>query len=250
MIPALILARGGSKGILGKNLQELGGMTLVGRCVAEAVKSRMDPVYVWSDSEEIRAEGAKWGARTPGRPGELSGDRISTEDTTRAFLSQEDPRGAFSAVAVLQATTPFMKAKHLDQAVHLYEHRDLDSVVSATRFGRFLGYPSHNGRTDFIPVRPYRALRQADGPPIWMENGGIYLAASRIWNQGKRIGAACGVVEMDWWESLEIDDPRDLEVARQLAGLFLETPTAGGCLVEPPEMELLAPQPLKWIEHG
>lgn len=243
MIAALILARGGSKGIPGKNLQQVGGVSLVGRCVREAVKSRMHPVYVWSDSEAIRFEARRWGAWTPERPAELSGDGVSTEDTTRGWLRQEDPTSAFSAVAVLQATTPFLKAKHLDKAVELFGSGRFDSVVSVCRFGRFLGYPSHDRVTEFIPLRPYRALRQAQGPEVYMENGGIYLAARRIWEQGKRIGAACGVVEMGWWESLEIDEAEDLVVAKLIAGLFREG-----------EAELVlsgsvGPSSLKWVHH-
>lgn len=222
MIPALILARGGSKGIPGKNLCEVLGTSLVGRCVHEAVQSAFDPVWVSSDSELILDEGARFGARRHRRPADYATDRCSTERSVAEFIATEGRDGAFSAIAVLQCTTPFLRARHMTAALRLFHRRDLDSVVTAVRFGRYLGYPSHDGRTDFIPMRPYRALRQAPAPPMWMENGGIYLAKSHLWKEGRRIGAACGVVEMGWWESLEIDEPEDLEVARCLAPRFLD----------------------------
>lgn len=222
MIPALILARGGSKGIIGKNLREVTeGKTLVGRCVDEAMKSKLEPVYVWSDSPEIRIVARMDGAETPDRPVEVSGDLVSTEAAVQAFLAQEDPSEEFSAIAILQCTTPFLMARHMDDAVDMFLSRRLHSVVTVTPFARFLGYPSHDETTDFTPVRPYRALRQQVTPTTYMENGGLYLARRGVWKKGKRIGDTCGVVEMGWWESLEIDEPIDLEIARRIAPLFL-----------------------------
>lgn len=222
MIPALILARGGSKGIINKNLREvIEGTSLVGRCVVEAMKSKLEPVYVWSDLQTIRLEALKWGAEAPKRPSEISGDSVSTEETVQVFLAQEDPDKKFSAIAILQCTTPFLMARHMDEAVNTFLSRRLDSVVTVTPFARFLGYPSHDETTDFTPVRPYRALRQQATPTTYMENGGLYLARRGVWLKGKRIGDTCGVVDMGWWESLEIDEPIDLEVARRLAPLFL-----------------------------
>jgi CMP-N-acetylneuraminic acid synthetase len=224
VIPALILARGGSKGIREKNLREISeGVTLVGRCVIEAMKSKLEPVYVWSDSDRIRIESRLHGAETPERPTNFSGDTISTEATVQAFLSQENSKNEFDAVAVLQCTTPFLMARHIDEAVSMFLSRRLHSVVTVAKFTRFLGYPSHDETTDFTPVRPYRALRQEATPDLYMENGGLYLARRKVWLNGKRIGNTCGVVKMGWWESLEIDEPTDLEVARRLAPLFLGT---------------------------
>jgi CMP-N-acetylneuraminic acid synthetase len=218
-IPALILARGGSKGIPLKNLQEVGGRTLVGRTTREAIKSRFDPIYVWSDSDEVREEGDRYGALTPVRSPSASGDSVTTEDSVKEFLYQYGCR-TWDALAVLQCTTPFLKSSHMNKAHDLFLQGKLDSVVSTTRFNRFLGYAGHTGRTSFVPMRPYRALRQEGGFIMEMENGGIYLAAIRLWNQGKRIGAACGVVEMGWWESLEIDEPEDLRVAQLIAPIM------------------------------
>lgn len=185
------------------------------------MKSKLEPVYVWSDLQTIRLEALKWGAEAPKRPSEISGDSVSTEASVQAFLSQEDPDEKFSAIAILQCTTPFLMARHMDDAVDMFLSRRLHSVVTVTPFARFLGYPSHDETTDFTPVRPYRALRQQVTPTTYMENGGLYLARRGVWKKGKRIGDTCGVVEMGWWESLEIDEPIDLEVARRIAPLFL-----------------------------
>lgn len=222
-IPALILARGGSKGIPGKNLKRIEGMTLIARIAFEAVKSRFDPVYVYSDNVDILNEARLVGAMGVERPEEVSGDQIASEATVKAFLKQEDPRGnQFRALALLQCTTPFLKQRHLDAAWKKFTKSDFDSVVTATRMIKFLGYEKFNKHSEFIPLHPYRDLRQSMSWGEWVENGGLYLATRFLWDHNRRIGQKCGVVEMSWWESLEIDDPIDLEVARRLADLFLE----------------------------
>lgn len=217
-MPALILARGGSKGIPGKNLKEVKGESLILRTATEAVKSLMDPVYVYSDSDSILGQAAdSGGAILVSRPEEISGDGVSTEDTVKRFLRDEDSGGKHDCIAVLQCTTPFLNAEHLNLVVEKYNSDDYDSVLTATEFVRYLGYKGDLDRTEYIPVRPYRNLRQTDDPHIFMENGGCYLATRNLWLSGRRIGQKCGVVKMSWWESLEIDDPIDLEVARATA---------------------------------
>ena len=52
---------------------------------------------------------------------------------------------------------------------------------------------------------------------MWMENGGCYIAKRELWLAGRRLGRNNGAIEMPWWDSLEIDDPEDLEVARAIS---------------------------------
>lgn len=219
-IPALILARGGSKGIPGKNLKQVNGTSIVLRTARAAQRSSLDPVFVWSDSRDIAAVCEQMaGATAPIRPESTATDEASTESSVQSFLSQHDPAKKFDAICVLQCTTPFLRREHIDRAVKLYESGGLDSVVSAVRFDRYLGYSSEWKNSKFVPMRPYRARRQDGSPPFWMENGGIYLATRKLWESGRRIGSSCGVVEMGWWESLEIDEPLDLDVAESIAHL-------------------------------
>jgi N-acylneuraminate cytidylyltransferase len=222
MIPALILARGGSKGIPGKNRELVDGLPLVCRAVNEAKASRFDPVYVYSDDEEIRYIAAEAGAKTPVRPPEVSQDETTSETSVATFVRREDKDAAFKAVALIQCTTPFLTRRHLDEVHQKWATGSHDSVITACSVTqRYLGYPGDSA--EFIPLRPYRALRQQPTFNMWMENGGCYLASRELWLAGRRIGPRCGVVEMGWWESLEIDEPIDLEAARHLAKLCLPT---------------------------
>jgi CMP-N-acetylneuraminic acid synthetase len=222
-ILALILARGGSKGIKNKNLMVVGGEPLISRTVRAAKASMLRDVFVWSDDENIRSAAAELGGKTPVRSAELSADRTTTEEAVVGFIRQVDPKSRrWKAICVLQCTTPFLRSAHIDSAVRLCCEGGYDSAVSVVRFDRYLGYtpmPEEDSRR-FVPLRPYRTRRQDGSPPYWMENGGIYLASRKIWESGRRIGLNCGVVPMKWWESVEIDEPIDLEAARRISELM------------------------------
>lgn len=224
-IPIVILARGGSKGIVRKNVQRMAGQSLIARAVSIARLSDFNPVYVYSDSEEILDVARSEGANAVERPIEVSGDTTTSEETMQAFIETIDPHKKLKAIVLQQCTTPFLATSDLNLAYEKFNSGSYDSIVSATLFVRFLGYRSSNipgtqDPSEFVPLVPYRQLRQSTNP-MYMENGGIYLATRELWMAGRRIGQRCGVVLMDWWRSLEVDDPIDLEVARKIAPLLL-----------------------------
>lgn len=219
----LILARGGSKGIKDKNLQEILGQALIYRCANEAVRSVLPEVYVYSDDQRILDQAEMAGAKPVARPESVSGDETTSEATVQHFLHGAKAM-AGRDVCLLQCTTPFLKAEHINKAVELLNDRELglDSVVSTAPMERYLGYPPRKDRRLWIPVYPYRWLRQQQEPLYHVESGGLYLTRHRIWKSGRRMGDSVGMVVMGWWEAIEIDEPTDLEVARRLAPMFLK----------------------------
>ena len=132
----LILARGGSKGIPGKNLQEVGGCPLIVRAVREAKSSRLDRVCVYSDSEEIRTLAAWAQAEAFNRPEEVSGDKTTSEDSVLRFLRDNDSAEGITPadwVMMIQCTTPFLRSEHIDLAISAIKaDATLDSVISVT----------------------------------------------------------------------------------------------------------------------
>jgi CMP-N-acetylneuraminic acid synthetase len=219
----LILARGGSKGIKDKNLQEIEGQTLIYRCALEATKSVLEEVYVYSDDERIRHQAKLAGATPVERPEAVSGDETTSEQTVQRFLNG-GKKIAPRDVCLLQCTTPFLKAKHINEAVKLLNNKslELDSVVATAPMERYLGYHPRKSRKMWVPTYPYRWLRQSHEPLYHVESGALYLARNNLWRRGKRMGNSVGMVIMDWWEALEIDEPVDLEVARRVATMFLK----------------------------
>jgi len=215
-ICCVIPARGGSKGIVDKNLKLVGGTSLVERAAKAATSAGFDAVFVYSDSGEIRQAGERGGATGVDRPANASGDSTTTEETIKRFLDDNDKDCVYRAVAVVQCTTPFLRGGDIRECLELFKSKKVDSVLTVCRCNRYLGYANaKNGL--WTPMYPYRWLRQEYDPPFYFENGGVYLARRKWWEKGRRRGDRCAFVEMDSWRSLEIDDELELTVAESIA---------------------------------
>jgi CMP-N-acetylneuraminic acid synthetase len=214
----LILARGGSVGVPQKNLQPVGGTPLVVRAAREAKRSGLEEVYVYSDSSEILSAVSSQSSAVPvPRPPEVSGGAVSSEDTVLRFLRDNDPSGK-DDVCLIQCTTPFLRAEHLNQAVAHLKNPEVESAISVCHAPRYFGYL--DGSESWVPMYPRRWLRQQYRSPMYMENGGFYASRRSVWEAGRRMGRNVKIVVMGWWESMEIDDPQDMEAARRLAPMF------------------------------
>lgn len=219
MILGLILARAGSKGIPNKNLQIVGDKTLIERSVEAALNGGLEKVVVYSDGDEILSTADHAGAVSVLRPQEISGDNITSEATVKYFIQNNGITDDID-IMLLQCTTPFLYSSDVKRAIDLFYDPILkyDSIVSVTQFNHFILY--RGGYGSLIPIYPVRWLRQDRKPLFYMENGAFYLAKHQLWLNERRIGNKCGCVEMEWWRSIEVDDPDDLYVARQISGLF------------------------------
>ena len=104
----VIPARGGSKGIKNKNLQEILGRSLLSTCIETYKDSKyIDEVFVSSDSEEILIEAKKNGAIAVKREQNLSSDTASSESVIEDFL-KKSYKGDSSTIVFAQCTTPFI----------------------------------------------------------------------------------------------------------------------------------------------
>ena len=119
LVAAVIPARGGSKGVPGKNLRRVGGVPLVARAVAAAKAApAIDLVVVSTDDPAIAAVAREWGAAVIDRPAELSGDTATSESALLHALDVLAAEGSpVGTLAFLQATSPFIDSAALDSAV-------------------------------------------------------------------------------------------------------------------------------------
>ena len=137
MITAIIPARGGSKGVPGKNLRRVGGRSLVARAVDACLRTRsIDAVYVSTDDHQIASAAEAAGARVILRPDELADDLASSESVLLHALDHlvEQP----DIVVFVQCTSPFIAPDDLDRGVDLVATRAADSVFSAVPTYEFL----------------------------------------------------------------------------------------------------------------
>lgn len=222
MIWAIIPARGGSKGVLGKNLAKVGGRSLVRRAIdASRGATLIDRVFVSTDDEAIAAEAEAAGAEVVMRPPEISGDSASSESAmfhaieTLTLSGSAEPTG----IVLVQCTSPFTTSGHLDGLVGLLDTHDCSFTGSASH--AFLWRRSTSN--SMIGVNHDESLRKRrqELEPEFVETGNAYaMRVAGFRASGHRFFGMIGMLEIEPNRWLEIDTPADLERARALCLLL------------------------------
>ena len=133
---ALICARGGSKGLPGKNIKPLGGIPLIGRSIQVAKQvSRIDRIIVSTDSEEIAEVAREYGAEVPFmRPEKLAQDNSSewlVWQHALDFLKKNDSN-IIDGLVNLPTTAPLRSVIDVENCLDEYEKGDVDVVITVT----------------------------------------------------------------------------------------------------------------------
>jgi len=224
-VVAIIPARGGSKGVPGKNLRRVGGVSLVERAVlACRAASSIDQVYVTTDDPDIASAAVNAGAEVVSRPVDLAGDAASSESALLHALEQVALTGAEpQALVFVQCTSPFIDAATLDLGVELILTDQADAVFSALPSHEFLwrnttleGLPLVSGQNHDAAFRPRRQDRQPD----YRETGAFYVMdVAGFRTHGHRFFGRVAPVAVSPLTAVDIDTEPDLLLADAMAGL-------------------------------
>ena len=213
---ALIPARGGSKGIPGKNLQEVGGVPLVGRSVRAALAStRVSRVVVSTDDDAIAAAASDFGAEVVRRPEHLAGDTASSESALLHALEQLSLGGPLPPQLVfLQCTSPFTSGEQIDQVLEALDAPGVGSSFAVAPWHGFLWRGDGRG-INHDPQQPRQ--RRQDLEPSYLETGAIYAMDTAAFRaSGSRFCPPWQPVVLQH-SGPEIDTPADLALCRALA---------------------------------
>ena len=217
---AIICARGGSKGLKGKNLKLLAGIPLIGRVIKHAFESNcIDNVIVSTDDEKIKKVALEYGAEVPFiRPKDISGDFATTEDTLKhALLTYEELKQKKYDIAVfITATDIFRKPEWIEKAISiLKDSPDLESV--------FVGHKTHknfwekNDQGSWQRLRPWMAeysSRQVRRFVVREDTGLACASRAYLWREGRRIGDKVEILlNDDDFTGIDIHSQDDLELA-------------------------------------
>lgn len=225
-VVGLIPARGGSKGIPGKNLREVAGRPLIAWTIAAAKASRLlDRVVVSTDDPDIAEASQRYGAEVPFlRPPEMAADRSPViEATLHAFQWLElNERYSPMFGMLLQPTSPLRTAEDIDAVIRLADARNADAVVSVSRVGQHpFQLKTINGDGHLTPFMKtdLSESRRQDLPPVVGLNGAIYLVRRTVLMESKTWcppGALAYVMPVE--RSLDVNEPWDLHLADLVLG--------------------------------
>ncbi|SOD62011.1 3-deoxy-D-manno-octulosonate 8-phosphate phosphatase, YrbI family [Streptomyces zhaozhouensis] len=220
---AVIPARGGSKGVPGKNLAPVGDAPLITRAVRECRAARLlTSVVVSTDDPGIAAAAHAAGAEVIERPEDISSDTATSEAAVLHAMGvyEERHRVKVDVVLLVQCTSPFISREEIDGVAAAV----LDGADTALTVAPFHGYvwreAAATGGQGVNHDKAYRPRRQ-DRPQDLLETGAAYaMRASGFRAERHRFFGRTELVRADPARVLEIDDPHDLARARALAPLL------------------------------
>jgi CMP-N,N'-diacetyllegionaminic acid synthase len=212
----VIPARGGSRGLPGKNIKMCGGKPLLVWTV-EAARAAVLDVVVSSDDVDILDVAARAGAECWVRPSHLASDSASGLDVALDAARYGLEKG-YSHILYLQPTSPCRIAEDIKRVLAMLAD-GVSSVVSVTE--------DHSCRVllvgNYIVSGPCNALNRQDREPLWVLNGAIYAASiPTLCEWGSWYGRGTLAYKMPASRSIDIDDEHDLLVADLLLRHRLE----------------------------
>lgn len=215
---AIIPARGGSKGLVGKNIRDLCGKPLIAWSIEKANKSQyLDVVLVSTDSNEIADVALRYGATVPFlRPADLATDSASTYDVIRHALKhyREAEGREFDYVVLLEPTSPLREDDDIDRMLAALDaHADeCDAIVSV---GEVTEHPSIMKRLAGDRLEPFcpelaQTTRRQDNAPAYFPYGVAYIAKTPVLlAENTFYPRRCMPFQIRRYQNYEIDDLYD-----------------------------------------
>lgn len=215
---ALIPARGGSKGLPGKNIRLLLGKPLISWSIEQALGSRyIDKVVVSTDSAKISAIARRYGAEVPFmRPKKLASDNAKSMDVIlHAINFYESQDYIFDIVVLLEPTSPLREIKDIDKAIEiLMANQKAESIVGVAKLES--AHPAFlvklkKGFLEPYLNKAYKVFRRQEVGKLYFFEGSLYIAYVESLKNKKTFyhNKTLGYI-VPKWKSFEMDDYTDL----------------------------------------
>ena len=218
----IIPARGGSKGLPGKNLKIFNGKPLIAWPILAAKQcEKIDEILVTTDSREIAEKAEFFGATVPSlRPTNLAQDDTTTEATLKYALNQFENLNniRFDLCVFLTCTDIFRSVDWITDALQRLENDStLDSVFAASPTHKNYWQKDYNGKLKRVLREMEVYSSRQEKKPIYREDTGLACASrASLWRIGKRIGNNVEIiVNEDFQTSIDIHDEFDFFLAEK-----------------------------------
>ena len=217
---ATICARGGSKGLPGKNLRPLAGKPLIVHTIEQALACEsIEGVFVSTDDAAIAEVATRAGAQVPYlRPAELATDEAPKLPAIEHLVTHLERGGMeVDTVVDLQPTSPLRRPQDIEAALALRDDADLVVGVTEPSHNPYYTLAESDAQGRLQPSKRANFVRRQDAPAVWGLNGSIY-----VW---RRAALPKAIAEGFWSvrikpyamprrRSVDIDDLEDFELAQ------------------------------------
>ena len=219
----VIPARGGSKGLPGKNLRKLGALSLIGQAIASAREAALLARFIVStDSPEIAEEARRHGAEVPFlRPAEFATDQAGMLPVLQhAVCWLESSAGVRpDLIVTLQPTSPFRTGAEIDQTIRKVIEAGSDSAqtLSEASYHPYFMKTLDGDRTVALFPEGHRYVRRQDAPAVYQPSGAVYVTRyATLMERGHILGEDNRGVVQGFEASVNIDTEWDFLLAELL----------------------------------
>lgn len=217
----VITARGGSKGLPGKNIRPFHGKPLLAWTIEDAKGSKLLTRCILSTDDEAIAEvGREFGADMPFmRPDEYATDTATSMQVMQHALTKlrEESGEEYDAAMFLQPTSPLRTPEDIDASIRLMIETGCDSVMSMVKLTNFTRYnlkKIEQGRIyPLIDDEGSITKQRQTQPDAYKRNGAIYLTKTSLLEKGEMFGEDSRAYVMSPERSVDIDTILDFEYA-------------------------------------
>ncbi len=225
-ILGIVPARGGSKGLPGKNIRPLLGKPLIGWSIEQAKASKLlDEIYVSTDSQEIADVCEQFGVKVPElRPAELASDTAPSSAFIVYTIELMESRGKhFDYIALMEPTSPLRDPEDIDNAIMELIDKGQETIVgvceSEASNPSFLNKINPDGT-----LAPYeggfKTKRRQEIEPVYFHEGSIYVSSVESYLRTKAFYHEHSLPYIvPKWKSFEIDDIVDFMVIEAIMKL-------------------------------
>jgi CMP-N-acetylneuraminic acid synthetase len=221
----LICARGGSKGLPGKNIKPLNGIPLIGWSINIAKKiNRVSRIVVSTDSDQIAKVALEYGAKVPFmRPKELAQDDSPEWLVWRHAIKhiEMDVNEGIDAIVVLPATAPLRSIEDVNACIDLFESEEIDSVITVSKANRspyFNMIVNNDSNYSSLVIPPKgQIIRRQDAPEVYdMTTVAYVINANFIKNYSGIFEGRVKSVSIPRRRAIDIDNLMDFQIAECL----------------------------------
>ena len=213
---AIIPARGGSKGLPGKNIKNLLGKPMIAYTIEEALKSGyITDVIISTDCKEIEKIAIEYGAKSFFlRPDYLATDNTKAIDTYLYTVDKLNKEFDFKIAdfIVLQPTSPLRIVNDIDNAIKIFKDKNADSVVSYTEEHHPIWW--HKYITDdgkFENIFEEKLLNRQEIKPSYFPNGAIFIFKYDLIKQNQYYSDNSYSYIMPRFRSIDVDTIEDFK---------------------------------------